>query len=287
MKRCVLPIAILLALCTLNTAAWGLMLSSFGNSPVSPLNYQDWPGIIPVLEDSHRVYSVWVNGNERFFYRGDTSALNETLEAFAAIEAPVHEMVLRPGPAIAGAIDGKEVPHDWVLHIMGGRSEDFYRAEKDTQVFDKYPTLTVFVGENIIDLEDIEVPKDVTVLELGDLRARYLAGLKSSNDEVRGYAAMYLADVDPYHVENVAPIAALLDDADTWVRLMAIGALQRFGEPARAMLVKAAERSYLEDRERESLTSALEHIDQMKTDTDSLKAHQALLALISAFRKTP
>ncbi len=262
------------------------ILVSYGNSPLNPLDYRDWRGIIPVLDDPHRVYTRWVNSNERYFYQGDTQALNESLKAFVAIEAPVHEVILRPGPAKVRTLRGDKISYDWALAVMGGISSHLHREDVSTRVFDKYPTLTVYVGGNVIDLEKIKVPEGVTVLDLSNLRARYLAGLRSSNDQVPGYAAMYLAQLDPYQVENVAPIAALLHDEDIWVRLMAIGALLHFGEPARAVLVNASERIGLEEREREKLESALDHIDQMKIDADGLKAHEVLLERISAFRKS-
>ena len=66
-----------LSLCVLAcgaSQAWGLGEEHFGNRTLNELNYNKWPGIVLLVNDPSRVYHVWVNGNEKFFYRGDLAA---------------------------------------------------------------------------------------------------------------------------------------------------------------------------------------------------------------------
>ena len=78
--------------------AWGLGEERVGNEPFSGASYADWPNVMPMINDTHRVYQSWVNGNEHFYFKGDTAALNVALKHFAAIKADRLVVVLRPAP---------------------------------------------------------------------------------------------------------------------------------------------------------------------------------------------
>lgn len=73
----------ILALCA-NSRAWAMGQEDFGNAALNEANFRDWPGIMPLVNHPSRVYHSWVNGNERFYYRGDAVALNDALRKFAA-----------------------------------------------------------------------------------------------------------------------------------------------------------------------------------------------------------
>ncbi len=69
-----------------------------------------------------RVYWREVNGDIRFYYRGDTARLNEALFTFAALQSDLKQVVLRPGPDQAQQFNGKPVPYQWEVHVPGGAS---------------------------------------------------------------------------------------------------------------------------------------------------------------------
>lgn len=266
--------------------AFGLAEETIGNRPLHEINYRDWQGIMPLVNDPHRVYRIWVNGNEHFYYRGDTAALNRALREFAALKVGARELILRPGPAGTKTFKGVPVPYDWQLHIRGGISRGMALKEAGTNVFEKYPTMTVFVGEGKIDLGRIRVPKGVTVLDLGDLRRRYLEGLKSKDHHVRGYAAYFLGRVDAFHEDSAAAVSKLLDDEDDWVRLMAAGALGNFGKAASAALPKL--RSGLGDdsqRIRDRFQETIQRIEDAEDTTAAAQKHRAAVKRIKDFRE--
>jgi len=59
----------------------------FGNAALNEANFQDWPGIMPLVNHPSRVYHSWVNGNEHFYYRGDTPALNKDEDDWVKLNA--------------------------------------------------------------------------------------------------------------------------------------------------------------------------------------------------------
>ncbi len=166
--------------------AWGLGEETIGNEPLHEANYTEWKGIMPVINDKARVYSNWVNGNEHFFYKGTTAELNAALAHFAKIEVKQHEVLLRPGPGMGHTFGGKEVPHNWELHIYGGISKHLLTLDKGDEVWNKDPRLTIHTGGDI-DLAKLEIPKGVTLLDIPTLSKRVAAGIAASKDKtVRG-----------------------------------------------------------------------------------------------------
>lgn len=282
-SRVLLSVAILM--CTTARQAHGAAEQHFGNRPLNEFSYQQWKSIMPVINHESRVYHTWVNGNEHFYYSGSTKALNDILQKFAALDVDVREVVLRPGPKKVMTFNKKEqIGYNCLLHIQGGISR---HEEEGTNVFDKYPTMTVFVDDGNITLERIKIPPDVTLIELADLRGRYLKGLESKNRSVRGYTAFFLAGVDVYNGSNVFAITKLLEDEDMWVRLMAANSLSRFGrkaEPALPTLKKGLKDS--NERIRNRFRETIEKIETAKDTTEAEQKHNRILKKISQFRKS-
>ena len=189
---------------------WAMGLEDFGDRPLSELNYQNWPNIMPLLNGQIRVYHSWVNGNEQFYYRGNTATFNDALKKFAAVKAEVHEVLLQPGPGIAYTFDRtKTIPYNWNLHIVGGISQHLTTLPQGDKIWSKSPTMTVCVGGDIA-LERIEIPTGISIVDLADLSRRYREALTSKDKTVRGWGAGEMAGLDPYNTENLAAIAKLL-----------------------------------------------------------------------------
>ena len=143
--------------------------------------------------------------------------------------------------------------------------------------------LTVQVGGDI-ELEEIQVPSGVVLLELGDLSKRYREALKSTDRHVRGWGAGRLARLSRYSTDNLTAIANLLEDKDDWVRLNAIHALGTFGKKAEPYL--AVLRTCLptgDDQFDATVGKTIEGITSAKDAPLSEKEHQATLAKIARF----
>ena len=143
--------------------AFGFASEGFGNEPQSELNYTEWKGIMPVVNDKARVYETWANGNERLFYKGTTKELNAALAHFAKVEVKKHIVVLRPAPAMRLSFERKEISYNWELHLIGGLARRHANGQTDDLEWQEDPVLTVYVGGDI-DLKTIDIPQGVTVV---------------------------------------------------------------------------------------------------------------------------
>lgn len=103
--------------------AFALAQERFGNAPVG--KQPEWAdGVVDVVNLKSRVYSYWVNGNENFFYSGNSGALNEALRKFAAVKDDERMLILLPGPGQRQSFSKKQVNYEWNLHVPSG----IYRA---------------------------------------------------------------------------------------------------------------------------------------------------------------
>jgi len=282
----VLPLLILA--CWIPSRAWAMAEEDFGNKPLNELNYQEWKGIMPVVNHPSRVYHVWVNGNENFYYQGDVAALGDCLKKFAAFPAPLHEVVLRPGPGTVRSFNGKKtIAFGWEVHLLGGISGFLKGLPEGEKVWPKSPRMTIYVDAKL-DLAKLEIPAGVSLVELAELGRRGREALASKDKTVRGWGSGHLARLDPYDAQNIAAIAKLLDDPDNWVRLNVAGALSVFGRKAEPLL--PALRKHLDTTDKQlkaSLERTIHTIETAKADPASEREHRAQLDKIARFLHSP
>ena len=165
MRRLCLIAAIVVAIFGQLSAqnVFALATEEIGNAPISELNYTNWKGIVPLVNDKARVYQVWVNGNENFYFKGNTKALNAALSAFAKVEVKNHVVVLRPGPIERRSIRDKTlIQFNWELHVIGGIAASRATDDIEDLEWQKYPVLTIYIGGDI-DLDKLEIPNGVTL----------------------------------------------------------------------------------------------------------------------------
>ena len=143
--------------------AFALATEEIGNEPLSEQNYVEWKGIMPIVNDKARVYQVWVNGNENFYFKGTIKPLNAALAAFAKVEVKNHVVVLRPGPVERRASrDKTPIQFNWELHVIGGIAASRATDDIEDLEWQKDPVLTIYIGGDI-DLDKLKIPKGVTL----------------------------------------------------------------------------------------------------------------------------
>lgn len=144
---------------------------AFGNEAVG--NNQDWVGGIQGLANAgERVYRVWVNGNESFYYRGDTAAVNRALAAFAAVEGDDPRLVhLMPSKGWTESFEGIAVPHDWSLNVRSGIAWGMREHRSLPVVDDHRHALWIHVGGRVA-AEDLVFPEGLTLRGPDDLLER-------------------------------------------------------------------------------------------------------------------
>ncbi len=285
-NRCGLLTFCLLVVLQLATSgrAWGAGEEQIGNDPLNDASYTAWKGLIEVINDKSRVYYNWVNGNENFYFAGDTDKLNAALKKFAAADVAVKEVVLRPAPGETTSFDGSQkFPFQWHLQIFGGIAAHLTTRDQGDQVWNKHPRLTVYVGDDI-DLAKLDVPKGLVLVSIDEISARARKGIASTDQSVRGWSAGVIAHHDSFAPENLKAIEKLLADDNDWVRLNAAGAVALYGAKAKSALpaLKAClERKDegLKQRAQESIAT----IEAAKGDPDRERNYQAAVAKINEY----
>ncbi len=140
-----------------------------------------------------------------------------------------------------------------------------------------------------IDLQQLQVPAGVTVLEVKDLLKRYREELKGDDSSKRGQAAGGLGGLAAY--ADVMPdlFAVLKDDKHEYVRRCAASVLSRLGkkgEPALPVL-----KAGLDDPDvniRNAFEYAIKHIEEAKEEppnAERTKRQTEMLEGIGRFRK--
>ena len=266
------------------TKASAMGEEGFGNAAKSGANYDAWPGILPVINDKHRVYFWWVNGNEKFFFDGDTAALNRTLIDFSKSESPTLEVVLRPGPGQTNTFNQKKaVDFNWELHLIGGIAATMRRLDRGENIWVSHPVLTIYVGDKI-KLDQLKIPGNVRVSQIADLQSRYAEALGSTDKTVRGWASGNIASLDRFNSAAMYRVTKLLTDEDDWIKLNAIGALKSYGakaQPALKQLREAAESE--DDNLSKRAKEAIKAIESAKTDKAAEEKHVATIKAIAKF----
>ena len=265
---------------------FGMATEDRGNAPFGERNYEAWKGkdIMPVINHPSRVYHVWVNGNEHFYYRGDTEALNDVLRKFAAVKLEVREVVFLAGPAETSPFHDEKLRYDWQVHLLTGLAGRDTPSGAEMDVGERNPTLTVFVGEGNVVLDEVRIPEGITFVGPTELRKRYLKALKSNDGDVRGYAAYRLAELEPYNKANLPLIVGLLEDKDAgWT---ALGALAKMGKTAEEALPAISQALKKRDEGwRKRALEVIEEIRGAKDTTEAARVHGEVVKLISNFQE--
>ncbi|MCP3919041.1 MAG: hypothetical protein GY711_26145 [bacterium] len=214
-------IAHLAALTLLTTGSPAMGEEEFGNKPKP--EQPDWAGgVVTLANDTHRVYRRWVNGNEEFFFQGDSAAVNVALEQFARVAAPVREVVLMPAAGRTESFEGKRVDYGWRLYAPSGL---VLGPEKTGMppVFPGHATITIHVA-GTIELAGLSVPEGVTLVAPDQLLDRYRLAERHDPDYARtvaqGARAGLEAEIQPddavqrEHLEAVRDFVRECRDVD-------------------------------------------------------------------------
>jgi hypothetical protein len=239
---------------------------------------------MPTVNHTSRVYHVWVNGNEQFYYRGNTAALNDALAKFAESKSEVREVVLRPGPGTTTSFDRKQqISFDWNLHLVGGIARHLTTLEQGSKVWSTHPVLTIYVSK-AIDLAKVEIPEGLTVTSLNEVKKRTREGLTSKDKTVRGWSCGVLAALDAYDSESLKTISEMLNDEDDWVRLNAVTSLTVFGKKAQSALPRLRVLTETENaQQKEEVQKTIRTIEQAKESSAAEREHRQGLNQIERF----
>jgi RNA polymerase sigma factor (sigma-70 family) len=258
------------------------------------LRRPDWTdGTANAVDLKSRVYSLWANGSEDFYYRGKAQAVNEALRKYTDVKGGVRQLVLLPGAGKAQTLSGKPEAFDWRLQAPGGLAEALFKTKDvtmtvyisalkprpvDRQQFDKwlrdlnsdsFPTRAAATAElqklgndakpllnaalaakptvemrrrieslldklPSFDLADLEIPKGVVVISVGDLVAKGIQELKDPNRNVRSLAMQDLSRLARFSDKVVPTLVEIFEkDKDVHMRQIAAICLGQAGAQAK------------------------------------------------------
>jgi len=124
----------------------------------------DWSkGIVEVPRHPSRVYSIWVNGNEKFYFMADPNQVNELLLLFSQSRMRDHEVVIKSAEDKRKVKTFNEDPVDYNVNfqIIGGIALAVYRRGDKVDTFE--PKLTIYAGDDDVLLKHLKLPENVIV----------------------------------------------------------------------------------------------------------------------------
>lgn len=156
-------IVFFLVLSTFTPCVFGLAQESFGNSPVSP--QQDWPaGIEALIKSPGRIYSLWGNGDERFYYAGEVETLNDFLKLFGTIKTPVHLLIIDEQWNKVTPFNGSPLRYDWMLRVPSALYRAHIIKEKGTDANEQYPSIYIAAYSDRINFDYLIIPENIKMV---------------------------------------------------------------------------------------------------------------------------
>ncbi|MCP4453753.1 MAG: hypothetical protein GY809_20015 [Planctomycetes bacterium] len=122
-----------------------------------------WPhGIVGIPRHLSRVYSIWVNGNENFYFKCEIDEINELLSTFAKTRMRDHIVQIRPGAAKTTTFRKQEIDYNVSLQIVAGIALHFAREEAKNDL-PLEPRLTILTGNDPTLVNRLTWPENVIV----------------------------------------------------------------------------------------------------------------------------
>ncbi len=157
---------VVLFLCVLGipVVAFALGTENFGDRPLE-ISCDWYDGVAEVAKSPGLVYSRWINGSEIFCYKADADEFNEVLQKFAAISSPVRRLYFEAGPGTIKSLMGeKEFAFNWKLQVISGIHLSMIIGDNIERKDENYPCLTLFLDDNDINVERLNIPAGIDVI---------------------------------------------------------------------------------------------------------------------------
>jgi len=144
--------------------SYGMATEQIGPDTSHPtVEQQDWPkGIVGIPRHMSRVYSIWVNGNENFYFKCKVDEINELLDIFAKSRMRDHVVRIEPGVKQATTFGKEKIEYNVQLQIVAGIVLSFAR-EKMRDDLPLEPRLTILTGDDASLVKKLKWPRNVIV----------------------------------------------------------------------------------------------------------------------------
>lgn len=146
-------------------AVYGLATEQIGpNKDLDHPSFEQpgWPaGMIDILDHDSRVYSIWVNGNENFYFAATPKEIQDLIELYSEIRLRDHVVVIKEGIPEVSSFGDDQIKYNVNFHYLGGIARSVRRGDAKAETYE--PTLTIYVDpETQADLsQQIRIPSNV------------------------------------------------------------------------------------------------------------------------------
>lgn len=146
-------------------ACYGAAMEQVGPASVQghpTVAQPDWPaGIVELVQHKSRVYSIWVNGNENFYFNASPDEINALIRLFSQTRMRDHEIWLKAGNKQVKSFKKDKIDYNVNLHLLGGIA--LHRSRRTASPDTNEPALTVYVDPNTVQdlLKQILLPANI------------------------------------------------------------------------------------------------------------------------------
>ena len=155
------PILMLFALLASRGLVCGLATEAIGPAK-STVAQPGWPkGIAELASHPSRVYTVWVNGNENFYFQANLDEINELLTLFSKARMRDHEVRIEPGTNSVKSFSGDLFDYNVSLHVLSGIALHAMGEKVAGETLE--PCLTIYAREARSLLKQLKLPANAVV----------------------------------------------------------------------------------------------------------------------------
>jgi len=131
----------------LSQQAFGLAEERIGPQPKA-FPQPGWPdGVVTLAQAPPRVYSIWVNGNETFYYSAKPQQITELVAQFSKTHLRDHVVQVTAGEPEVTSFKGQKFSWNVSLNVLGGIALGHSRMHsEEASTFE--PVLTVYINSD-------------------------------------------------------------------------------------------------------------------------------------------
>lgn len=162
--RATLAGAVLLLTLHVSPRAFGLAEELIGPAPKTHPQPSWAHGIVEVPRHASRVYSLWINGNDTFYFAADRKQVSELILAFSRARMRDHVVRLVSGEPAVKSFKGMTFGYNVSLHMLSGIA--LWHAKETSDKPEIYePVLTIHVSgeEDRKALEEFDWPQHLII----------------------------------------------------------------------------------------------------------------------------
>ncbi|MCK5000924.1 MAG: hypothetical protein KAS23_15385 [Anaerohalosphaera sp.] len=116
-------------------------------------------GIVAVPKHPSRVYSMWCNGGENFYFKADPNQINELIDLFSRAYMRDHQLVITDKKEHVKSFRGKQIDYNVSLNMTGGILLGMRRSGDLAQTYE--PVLTIYVVKDADILKRLKLPDNI------------------------------------------------------------------------------------------------------------------------------